>query len=87
MPAVGVKLVVSEVFPQIAMKTIGSRFYGRIHDPAHIVTEFSRRILGNQVEFLDCVGRGRVSKQVVGYLVVVHSVQKEIVCLLTISID
>ena len=36
------------------------------------------RVLGDLVELLDGVHAGRVANQVVGYLVVVHAVQDEL---------
>ena len=60
---------------------------GGIHDSALKIAELGGGVGGNQVEFLDRVGRRRNRQQVIRGLVVVHPVEDEVVGLLAISVD
>src|SRR6266849_4237749 len=86
-PLVGVQLVIAEEFPDIAVKRIGARLEGRTNDAAHVISEFRRRVIAYQVEFLNCVRRWGVAKKVVRNLVIVHPIEEEVVCLLAITVD
>src|SRR5256714_5598650 len=81
-PAVRVQYVVAEKFPCIAMIAIGARLDAHTDDAALEVPEFSRSVVGDQVEFFDGVRSWRVPKQVVGNLIIVHAVEQKIVRLL-----
>jgi len=69
------------------MQAIGTRLEGRVNNPAVIVPKLRRSVLGNKVELSDRVGRGRVASKIFGCLVVVDTVQQEIVRLFTVAID
>ena len=69
------------------MELIGAGLDGGIDDATGEVAELSRGVGSNDVEFLDGVGRRRDSQVIFGGLVVVHTVQNEVVGLLAMSID
>src|SRR5205814_9743162 len=71
----------------IAMKCIRARLDRGIDDAALKIAKLCRSVVGDQVEFLDCIRGRRVTQQVIRYLVIVHAVEQEIVRLLTISVD
>src|SRR5882762_1029508 len=86
-PLVGVELVVPEKLPYIAVKRVGAGFEGCADDATHKVAEFRRRVVRDQVEFFDRVGRRRIAQQVVRNLVVVHSVENKVICLFAVAVD
>ena len=51
------------------------------------IAELGRSIVGNEVEFLDSVGRWSVSQKVIRDLVVIHAIEDKVVGLLAVSID
>ena len=69
------------------MEAVGSGLDGRVDDAAFEIAELCRRVLRDQIEFLDCIRRWCVTQQVVGDLVVIHAIEQEIVGLLAIAID
>ena len=87
LPLISVELVVAEELKEIATQTIGARLEGGVNNPAVIVPKIRRGVLGNKVELSDRVRRGRVASKIFGCLVVVDTVQQEIVGLFTVAID
>src|ERR1700722_240835 len=87
LPLVGVENVVAEELPRGAMELIGARFDGCVDDAALEIAEFSRSIGGNEVEFLDGVGRGGNGQIVFRSLVVIHAVENEVIRLLAVAVD
>src|SRR5581483_7152949 len=69
-----------------AMESVGAGLDRHIDHAAQIVAEIRRRISGDQVEFLNSIGRGNKTYVVVIRLVVVHAVENEIVLLLSRSV-
>ena len=69
------------------MKRVGAGFEGCADDAAHEVAEFRRRVVSDQVEFFDRVGRRRITQQVVRNLVVVHAVEDEVIRLFAVAVD
>src|SRR6202040_2487215 len=53
----------------------------------HEIPEFSRGVVAYHVEFLDSVRRRSVAKKVVRHLVVVHSIEEEVVRLFAIAVN
>src|SRR5215472_3202645 len=86
-PAVGVQLVIAEVLPYIAMKIVSARLDRGADDATLEITELGRGIVSDQIEFLDGVGRRGVTEQVVGNLIVVQTVENEIVGLLAVTVN
>src|SRR5208282_4310378 len=64
-----------------------TRFDGRADDAAHVLAKLGGRVGGDQVEFLDGVRRRGKAHQIVGYLIVVHAIKKEVVGLFAIAVD
>ena len=69
------------------MVLVGSGLDGRVDNSPLEVSEFRRRVAGNEVELLDSIGGRRVTQQVIRHLVVIHTVEQEIVRLLAVAID
>src|SRR5262245_7987393 len=74
LPAVGVQYIVAEKFVSVAMKRVGSRLDRHVYDSSLEGAELRRRVLRDQVEFLDGIHARTVTNHVVRYLVVVHPV-------------
>ena len=75
LPTIGIQNVVAEELPDIAVELVGSGLEGSANDSSLEIAEFSGRILRDEVEFLNSIGRGRVSQEVVRNLVIVQSVE------------
>ena len=86
-PAIGVQNVVPEELPRIAVKAVRPGFNCRADDTALEIPEFGRSVAGNEVEFLNCVRRRRIAKQVIRHLVVVHAIEQKVIGLVAISVD
>ncbi len=69
------------------MISVSAGLEGRTNDAAHEIPEFRRRVVAYHIEFLNRIRRGSVAKKVVRHLVIVHSIQEEVVCLLAIAVD
>ena len=69
------------------MKAVSSRLDRRANDAALIISELGGGILSNQIEFLNRIRRRSKPNQVVRYLVVIHAVENEVVCLLAVAVD
>ena len=69
------------------MVTVRTRLDADADDSAFEIPELGRGVIGDEIEFLDGVRSGCVSKQVVRNLVVVHAIEQEIVGLLAIPIN
>src|SRR5215831_13437864 len=70
LPAVGIQYIVAEKFVSVAMKRVGSRLDRHVYNSALEGAELRRRVLRDQVEFLNCVHARAVTNQVVRHLVV-----------------
>src|ERR1700756_4584416 len=86
-PVVCVQNVVTEKLPYVPMILVRAGLDRRVNNSAFEVAEFGGRVVGDEIEFLDRVRSRRIAKQVVGYLVVIHAIKQEIVCLLAIAVD
>src|SRR5579863_7428073 len=69
------------------MVLVRARFEGGIDDSTFKIPELCRGVVGDEVELLDRIRSRRIPKQVVGYLIVIHAVEQEIVCLLAVTVD
>ena len=69
------------------MKLIRAGFDGHADNSTLEISKLCRGILGDEVELLNGIRAGRVRHEVVGNLVIVHAIKKEIVSLLPVAID
>src|SRR6266851_10075766 len=81
-PLVRVQLVIAEVFPQVAVEAVGARLDCGTDNAALEIAEFGRGVARNQVEFLDGIWCRSIAQKIVRYLVIVHSIEEEVVGLL-----
>src|SRR5262249_6959770 len=79
--------VITEELERIAVIGVGSGLDGGVNDTAVIVAEFSGSVLINDIELANRVGRRGEPQKVIRGLVVVNSIQQEIVGLLPVAID
>ena len=86
-PAVRIQFVIAKEFPDVAVVAIRARLDADADDSAFEVSELGGGVIGDEIEFLNGVRGGCVSKQVVRNLVIVHSIEQEIVGLLAIPIN
>src|SRR6266567_2027235 len=86
-PLIRVQFVVAEVLPKISVETVGTGLDCGTDNATLEITEFSRGVASNQVEFLDGIRRRRIAQKIVRYLVIVHSIKEEVIGLLTIAVD
>ena len=84
---VGVQLVVPEKLPQTPVELIRAGFEGHANDSTLEIPELRGGILSDEVELLNGIRAGRVRHEVVGNLVIVHAIEKEIVSLLSVAVD
>ena len=68
------------------MERVGSRLQGDVHDPALKVAEFGRGVVCDHLELGDGIDARLVSGQVVGDLVIVDTVEEEVVRFLPVSV-
>src|SRR5580692_3273378 len=85
-PLICVQFIVPEELPDVAVEAVCSGFDGGADDATFEIAELRRSIVADQVEFLNRVRRRRVPEEVVGYLVIVQTVQQEVVGLFAIPI-
>ena len=69
------------------METVGTGLDARTDDAAHEVAEFGRGVTGDQVKFLNSIRSRSVAEEVIRHLVVVHTVEQEVVGLFAIAVD
>ncbi|SRR5258708_1685929 len=86
-PGIRVQLVIAEILPEITVETVGTRLDCGTDNATLEITEFSRGIVCDQVKFLNSVRRGCVTQKIIRYLVIVHSIEEEVIGLLTIAVD
>src|SRR5215813_4909107 len=87
LPLIRVEDVVAEVLEGVAMERIRARLDRRVDDAALVVSEFRGRILSNQIEFLNRIRRWSQAQAVFGNLVVVQSIEQEVIGLLAVPVD
>ena len=69
------------------MELVGSGLKGNANDSALEIAEFGGGVLRDKIEFLNSVGCRRVSQEVVRDLVIVQTIQKEVIGLFAVSVD
>ena len=69
------------------MEAVRTRLDRRTDDSTLKIAKLGRRVLRDQVEFLNRIGRWSKSKQIVRDLIVIHAVQDEVVRLFAVAVD
>src|SRR5690348_14704206 len=77
-PLVGVQGVVAEKFKHIAVEGIGSRFQRGVDDSPIEVSVLGGSILGDEIEFLNGIGRRRQAEAILRRLIVVDAIEQEV---------
>ena len=86
-PAIRIQGVVPEIVPDVAVETVRTGLDGRTDDAAHKVAKFGGGVVRDEVEFLDGIRSRGVTEEVIRHLVIVHTIEQEVVGLFAISVN
>src|ERR1700686_4486797 len=87
LPLVGIEKIVAEELENVPVVVVGSRLERGADDSAVVVAELGGSVLCDHGEFGNRIGGRRETDEIVGRLVVIDTIEQEVIGLLAVSID